>query len=280
MLLSEAWPLYEADKRLLGYSEETFKAYKIQSGLLCRGMGDIDIKEVTFEGLKAYLAAQTHLAKSSLGHRVRFVRSLFRWANEEGYIPTNPAARLREPKLGKRIPRAIPEDIVVELQECCESPLERALLEFFYASGCRIGEVYGLNRNAINWQNRSAIILGKGDKEREIYFTDRCAVWLRKYFKSRTDTDMALFVTERRPIHRMSKAEMRYIINRIMGRLEEKSKISPHRLRHTYAMHLLNNGAPLFFIQSMLGHTKPSTTEIYLHLSGEYRRQEYKKHFN
>ena len=89
--------------------------------------------------------------------------------------------------------------------------MEKALFEFMFSTGCRIGEVVTLDRGRINWSNRSAVIRGKGDKEREVYFNIRCEIWLKLYLDNRVDRDPAIFVTERDP-HRMSIATMRYII--------------------------------------------------------------------
>lgn len=278
MLISQAWEAYAADKRLLGYSPHTMRAYKLQSTLLIRHLGDIDIKDTAFAQLKGYLVAQNHLKPASIGHRIRFLKSLFKWAQDEGVMTTNPAAKLREPKTAKRLPKDLQEEDVELLREACKSPLERALVEFFYSTGCRIGEVAGLNRNAINWENRSVIVFGKGSKERETYFTIKAAIWLKKYLKERKDTDMALFVTERAP-HRMSIAEVRYIIKRVAKRAEIEANVYPHRLRHTFATSLLNNGAPLELIQSYLGHAKLETTRIYAQLSGQRRRELYQRYF-
>ena len=136
-----------------------------------------------------------------------------------------------------------------------------------FSTGCRIGEIVSLDRARINWSNRSAIIRGKGDKEREVYFNIRCQIWLKRYLDNREDRDTAIFVTERDP-HRMSIAQMRYIIKRISNRASINKDIHPHQLRHSYATHLLNNGAPLDVIQSLLGHEKSETTRIYAQLSG------------
>jgi integrase/recombinase XerD len=147
-----------------------------------------------------------------------------------------------------------------------------------FSTGCRIGEIVSLDKNRINWSNRSAIVRGKGDKEREVYFNIRCDIWLRRYLDQRQDCDPAIFVTERYP-HRMSIAQMRYIIKRISGRARINKNIHPHQLRHSYATHLLNNGAPLEVIQSLLGHEKSETTRIYAQLSGSLRQELYKKYF-
>jgi integrase/recombinase XerD len=278
MLLSQAWSVYEADKFLAGYSPVTLKSYRLQINLLIRGIGDLEIGEVTLVQLKSYLAAQTHLKPASLGHRVRFIRSFFNWAHQEGFIPLNPAYKLFEPKIGQRLPKALNEEDTEMLREGCKSALEHALIEFAYTTGCRVGEMYRLDRNQINWEQRSAIVLGKGDKEREVYFSIKCGIWLKKYLLNRHDQDPALFVTERAP-HRMSISEIRYIVKRVAKKSDVQANVYPHKLRHSYATHLLNNGAPLEAIQSFLGHAKIETTRIYANLSGPRRRELYQKYF-
>jgi integrase/recombinase XerD len=282
MLLSEAWHLYEMDKKLLNYSKHTLKAYKLKVKLLSIGLGDPDINAITYEQLKSYLAKQEHLKPSSIGHRIRFIQSFFRWAIDEGYVSKNPAARLREPKLGTRIPKFLTDEDIEILREACISPLEHALVEFLFTTGCRIGEIAILNKSALDMQNGSVIVHGKGDKEREVYFNTKCRIWLKKYLEWRSkdarDNDPALFVTERSP-HRMSIAQIRYIIKRISARAGIEANVYPHRLRHSYATHLLNNGAPMEAIQQLMGHQKAETTQIYAQLSGERRKELYKRYF-
>jgi len=280
MRLTEAWEAYQADKRLLGYSPHTLKAYHLQLTLLARHFGDVELDSLTFEDLKAYLAKDAERLKpASIGHRVRFLKSLFRWAHDEGYIVCNPAAKLKEPKQGQRVPKALAEEDVELLREACESALEHALVEFIYSTGCRIGEIHRLNRNAVDWENRSVIVHGKGDKEREVYFSIRCGIWLRRYLEERKDDQVALFVTQRRPYRRMSIAQIRYIIKRVASRAGVEANVYPHRLRHSYATHLLNNGAPLELVQSLLGHEKTETTRLYAQLIGRRRRELYRKYF-
>jgi integrase/recombinase XerD len=101
---------------------------------------------------------------------------------------------------------------------------------------------------------------------------------VKRYTHIRTDKDAAIFVTERSP-HRMSIAQLRYIIKRISNRARIDKTIHPHQLRHSYATHLLNNGAPIDAIQSLLGHEKSETTMIYAQLSGRLRQELYRKYF-
>ena len=279
MILSDAVKAYEADKRIEGFSAQTLNVYRLQAKLLIDHFGNINMNNITTLQLKNYLAESSNKLKpSSLSHRIRFIRSLFRWSHEEGIIDLNPASKIKEPKVGKRIPTFLTEREIEYLRDACFTPMEKALFEFMFSTGCRIGEIVSLDRNSINWGNQSAIVLGKGDKEREVYFNVRCDIWLKKYLDTRDDNDPAIFVTERSP-HRMSIAQMRYIIKRISKRAGINKTIHPHQLRHSYATHLLNNGAPLEVIQSLLGHEKSETTRIYAQLSGRLRQEFYRKYF-
>lgn len=280
MLVSEAWEKYKSDKRIEGYSPLTLKMYGFQCNLLKRHFGNIEMGDYTTENLKQYLGeAGGHLKSSSLGHRVRFIKSLFKWTHEEGYLLKNPAAKLKEPKLGKRIPKFLSEREIEHLREGCHTSMENALFEFFYSTGCRIGEVAKLNQDDINFEESSVVVHGKGDKEREVYFNVRCAIWLKRYLNERDDEEPCLFVTERKPIRRMSIDSLRYVVKRISSRAGIKKIIHPHQLRHSYATHMVDNGAPLEVIQSLLGHEKSETTRIYAHLSGKLRHDFYSKYF-
>ena len=240
MFLSEAWEKYYIDKKIEGYSLQTLKTYSLQFKMLVRYFGDVNTDEFAVDQLKNYLIAEgEHLKPSSLGHKVHFLRSFFKWLYEEGFISYNPAIKLKEPKVGKRIPKFLTEMEIEQLRDSCITPMEKAVFEFFYSTGCRIGEVVILNRANINISGRSVIVKGKGDKEREVYFNIRCSLWLQKYLEERTDCDECLFVTERRPKKRMGIENVRHIIKRISIRANINKEIHPHQLRHSYATHML-----------------------------------------
>jgi site-specific recombinase XerD len=280
MNLKDLWKMYEADKRILGFSQHTLKAYNLQFKILHREIGDLEIEEISLNLLKEYLSKQSERLKpSSLGHRIRFIRSLFRFAFEEGHLSRNPSLKLREPKMDKRIPKFLIEEDVIHLKITCDSPREHALLEFLYCTGCRVGEIQKLNIEDINWENCSVIVNGKGSKQREVYFTTECKVWLKQYLENHQDTCKALFVTETHPTRRMMIPTIRYSLKKLAARGEIVANVYPHRFRHTYACKLLDNGAPLDFIQGMLGHEKASTTQIYAQLRGERRRELYRRYF-
>lgn len=190
----------------------------------------------------------------------------------------NPTIKLKEPKQGKRVPKALTIEELELLRDSCEDTLEHALIEFFFASGCRVAEIQRLNRGDIDWQRGAATVLGKGNREREVYFGAKARIWLQRYLHNRPDDDPALFVTTRRP-HRMSVHEMQYIFKRIANRCGLCDKVSPHKMRHTLATVLINQGAPLAAVQSILGHEKPETTQLYTTLSGSTRQHSYQRYF-
>lgn len=158
------------------------------------------------------------------------------------------------------------------MREACFTPIEKGLFEFMFSTGFRIGEIVSLYKNCINWSNHFAIVLGKGDKEREVYFNIRCEIWLKRYLDLRLDKDPAIFVTDRHP-HRMSIGQMRYSLKQISSRAAINKEIHLHQLRRSYATHLLNNGTPIDVIQSLLGHEKSETTRIYAQSIGNLRRE-------
>ncbi|MGE7920557.1 tyrosine-type recombinase/integrase [Viridibacillus sp. NPDC093762] len=137
------------------------------------------------------------------------MKSLFRWSHEEGYLQMNPASKIKEPKVGKRIPKYLSEKEIELLREACHSAMEKAMFEFMFSTGCRIGEIVSLKKNDINLSNRSAIVKGRGDKVSEVYINIRIEIWLKRYIDNRNGTDPAIFVTEVYP-YRMSVAQMIY----------------------------------------------------------------------
>jgi len=285
MRLSEVWSLYKADKQLEGYSSHTLKGYELQHNLFLEHVGDLDISSITYQTMKDYLAKDAHRLKpASIAFRMKYFRSVWRYAVDEGIVRENPASRLRDPKMPKRIPKDMDPEQIEMLRIACNTTLEHALLETFFASGCRIGELHQANRNIVDFSNRTMTIIGKGDKERTVFFDVRCAVWLKKYLNERNDNNMALFVTERKfkangnQPRRMSKDQMRWVLNRIAKRAGIEN-VYPHRLRHTFAMHLLRNGAPLEVIQQFMGHTSLETTRIYSDYNTEMKKQLYAKYF-
>lgn len=278
MLLSEASEAYLTIRKQEGFSQYTIKAYRLQFKVLMRDIGDMDIDDVTLQVLRRHLSNNDHLKSSSLGHKIRAIKSLFNWLAEEEFVVRNPTLKLKEPKQGKRVPKALTIEELELLRDSCNSSMEHALIEFFFATGGRLSEIQRVDRNEIDWQRSSLMVLGKGDKEREVYFGAKARIWVQRYLRERKDDDPALFVTVRNP-HRMSVHQMQYVFKRIAKRCGLEKRVSPHKMRHTLATVLLNQGAPLVAVQSLLGHEKPETTQLYATLSGASRQQSYQRYF-
>jgi integrase/recombinase XerD len=226
MRLSEASETFLEVRHQEGFSSHTINAYRLQHKILIRDIGDLDLCQITLQLLRGHLSHNGHLKAASMGHKVRAIKSLFNLFYEEGALERNPALKLTEPKVGKRIPKALTIDEWELLRDSCQSALEHALVEFAFATGCRVAEIQQINRTDIDWQRRAVTVLGKGDKEREVYFGAKSRIWLERYLGGRGDHDRALFVTERRP-HRISIHEIQYIFKRIANRCELEDKVSP-----------------------------------------------------
>ena len=279
---------YLEAKRLDGYSPRTLYSYRRQLQHLAVCLGNSTrVDQIRLEHLRAHLSGFTHLKTSSLANRVRVVKVFFKWLHEEEVLLRNPAVKLKEPRLPHRIPKALSVEEVELLRDACTSPLEHALVEFFFATGCRVGEVHGLNQDKLDWTRRSAIVLGKGNKEREVYFGAKASLWLRRSLNGREDSCPAFFVTDRRRARkdgnlsrqRISISQMQRIFKRVAARCGLATRVTPHVLRHTLATLLLNQDAPIAAVQSILGHASPTTTQLYIHLSGESRQMLYRRYF-
>ena len=262
-----------------GYSPNTIRAYVLQGRLLLEALGDQDLDAVTTDGLRNYLGTLAHLKPASLGHRIRFLHALWHWLQDEEYTERNPTHRIREPKGGDRIPKALSVDQLEDLRDSCQTLREHALLELFFATGCRLSEVAGMDRDRLQWDRRAIRVIGKGNKEREVYWGAKADRYLRKYLANRIDEDPAVFVTERQPFRRMHAKSIYHAIKRMAKRAGMAEVVWPHKFRHSLATSLIDHGADLTVVQSLLGHQKPQTTLLYTTLSGNRRRLEYDRYF-
>lgn len=280
MRLSDGVGSYLQAKAVEGYSPYTIKAYGLQLRLLGEWLEDPALEAITTQQLRDYIAKDLERLKpASTGHRIRAIHSLFRWLVDEEILARDPSAKVKERGTYDRIPKALSEEQVETLRDACRTPRERALVEFFFATGARLAEVCRLNRADVDFERRSVIVLGKGAREREVYFGHKATHRLRQYLDSRTDDCEALFVTERRPYRRAASGTVRHEIKAIAKRVGLGALVSPHKWRHTLATSLLDRGADLMVIQSLLGHQRPSTTLLYLNLSGKRRRDTYDRYF-
>ncbi len=234
--------------------------------------------------VRAFLAAMTRdgLARSSQGRALSAVKSLFRYACREGRLPANPAAGVKTPKQDKTLPRHLRPGEIERLVEAPEGekPLDRrdrAILELLYATGLRVGELVSLDWPDIDLKARVLRVLGKGGKERMVPFGGPAAAALDAWLKTWEDVfrrpqaaerdDEPVFLSQRG--RRLSDRSVRRIIDRYAAAAGVPAGVHPHTLRHTFATHLLEEGADLRTIQELLGHSSLATTQRYTHVELE-----------
>lgn len=269
--------MFIAVKKLDGLSEKTLYNYKLH----LQRLNQYVLKPVNFittTDIRMYLAQISKDKKqSTLATEISVLKSFFGWMHDEEIIEKNPMKKIKQPKVAKRLRSALTIEEVERLRDACSTSRERALLETLYSTACRLDEVVKLNKNDINFNTLSARVIGKGDKERIVYLSSKCKLYLEKYIYSRNDNCDALFVTSRRPHSRLGRRSIQKEIANIGIIANIEKPIYPHILRHSFATHALQSGMTLDTIQRILGHTDPSTTQIYSELNDSTVQQEYKK---
>jgi len=268
--------LFLAAKRLEGLSGLTLDGYQLELMIFSKYVQK-PIEYISTADIRLFLGEFPHLKNSSIAKKMSVLKSFFGWLTEEEIIHKDPTRKIKPTRKEQRIPKVLTIEELEMLREACKTERERALLETLYATGGRLSEIQQLNKDDINWQGMSALVVGKGDKEREVFFSFKAFYHLKKYLKVRKDNEPALFVTERRPYRRISNRAIQREIKNIAFRAGIAKNVHPHTLRHTFATLTLNNGADISTIQSILGHSNPATTQVYATVSGEYKREQYKK---
>lgn len=270
---------YLAVKKLDGLSMKTLYNYKLHLERFCHYLPKA-LNLITEADIRLYLAMlmkQNNLKQTSMASEVNILRSFFGWLRDEDIIQHNPMVHIKTPKVSKRLRHALSDEEVELLRQACITLREKAIFEFFISSGCRLSEVQAVNIKDINWSERSLHVIGKGDKERIVYFSIKAKILLKKYLASRNDIDEALFVTSRHPYHRLGDRSIEKEFKRIAERTGFEKSIYPHLMRHSYATHNMSSGMSLQTLQHLLGHTNPSTTLIYAEMNEDNIKHEYRK---
>jgi integrase/recombinase XerD len=228
--------------------------------------------------IRRHLASysSTGVKTSTVQRKIAIFRSFFDWMENEEYILKSPMRKIKSLKLEKRLRKALTFEELEKIRDICNTYRERALLEFFYSTGCRLDEVVKLNKQDIDWQDLSTRVIGKGNKERTVFINAKAKVFLQKYLMSRLDDCEALFVTIRKPFRRMKRRAIEREISNIGKRIG--LHIYPHLIRHTTATCMLHNGAELYEVQRVLGHEYPSTTQIYAQISDDSIKNAHRKY--
>ena len=182
---------------------------------------------------------------------------------DNGYMDRSPMKLVPPIKLPKTQPKPLSEEEMELLRVACRDHRDRAILEVYYSTACRLSELLRVNVNDIDWKTGTLTIIGKGSVEGQVFITDKAMVYLKSYINSRKDKDPALFVCERAPFGRMGTKSVQDIFRRL-GRVSKIGKrVHPHKMRTTRASNLLSCGAQLSEVQGLLHHASADTTLRY-----------------
>ena len=267
-----------AAKKIDGLSPKTLKNYREMLGAFAASV-DKPAGRIATDDIRAYIGqlSARGLRDSSIQTHINTLRSFFAWLELEDMIRKNPMRKIKSLKIDRMAARRPLEPEEMErLRDGCRSYKERALVEFLVSTGCRLSEVVGIRVNRVDWQRRCVTVLGKGHKERTVYFSVRAKLMLQEYLSKRKGGD-ALFASSRAPYAPMSPRAVEKALQRIGERAGVTRRIHPHILRHTFATAALKGGMDLTIIQRLLGHTDPKTTLIYAELQPEAVRYAYEK---
>ena len=269
----------------LNYSELTIKSYQLD---LTDFFEYIESKKINYltitnhdvRGYLKYLDS-CNLKNSTISRRISTLRTFYNYLVDENIVENNVFHNVKNPKLEKKLPNYLNYNEMEELLESIdisttEGLEKRLLIEMFYSTGCRVSEMINVKISDIDFTNKTIRIMGKGSKERIVYFGDYASKYLDNYI-SKVKCDKYLFTNKKG--EKLTINEVEQIVKDIMKHISIKTHVTPHTLRHTFATHLLNNGADIKTVQELLGHANLSTTGIYTHVSSDRLKDIYFKTF-
>lgn len=271
----------------LNYSDNTIKSYDNDLEKFIKYFQNKDILKVGVKDIEKYINTLSELAPSSVSHNISTLRSFYNYYLKLDKISYNPCDSIKQPKLGRHLPVYLTISETEKLLDIkIETPFDarnKALLELMYATGLRISEAITLEFKNIDPEECIVRVIGKGSKERIVPINDYALDALNDYLKNyrpllvKNNINNYIFLNNhgnlltRQGVFKMIKAEcLKKGITK---------NISPHTIRHTFATHLLENGADLRIIQELLGHSDISTTQIYTHITNETLHREYNEYF-
>lgn len=252
-------------QKLRGRRVGTLEGYRQFLERFLRTVGK-SIEEISVGDIRQFLMAEEARGNkvTTIAAKIACLRSFFNWLEREEYIPKNPMRRIDRPKLPPAAPKYLTHDEIEALREAAASTslMDQLIVEVLYSSGLRVSELIALDWDDVDFANKQAIVReGKGGKSRIVPLSTRAVRLLKRYQKTRRDQDPCVFRSREK--NRMTKATVEYRLKRL-GRLAGlQSHVTPHRLRHSQATHLLEAGMPLDMIQRLLGHSSIATTQIY-----------------
>lgn len=255
-----------------GLADNTIQAYRRDLSDFCMIENIEDIACVTRITINSYIRKlrERKLAPTSVIRKIASIRGFFKWTTSIGILTKNPASTIEQPKIPQRLPKIVSIKEIEEMLSNNLTPLERVVMELLYSCGLRVTELVNLKLNDIDLSSKYIRCFGKGSKERIIPLGEIAKRAVTAYLPSRELVIKKYNITTKKLLisehgHFISRQDVYNFIHS-QGKLIQKN-ISPHTLRHSFATHLLENGADLRVVQELLGHSDVSTTQLYTHIS-------------
>ena len=270
--------LFISAKRIEGCSERTLNYYETTINNMIENLNK-KVNCIETEDLRNYLSeyqARNNCSKVTIDNVRRILSSYFAWLEDEDYIVKSPVRRIHKVKANQTVKETYTDEELEEMRDSCTEIRDLAMIDFLSSTGVRVGELVNIDKVDVNMQERSCVVLGKGGKEREVYFDARTKIHLQNYLSTRTDNNSALFVSLLKPYERLkiSGVEIRL---RELGKKTNIKKVHPHKFRRTMATKAIDKGMPIEQVQVLLGHRKIDTTLQYAMVNQNNVRNSHKK---
>lgn len=269
------------------FSNHTAKAYysDVMSYLLW--LDDTSCLTANFAKVREYLyfIQKFNYKKTTLARKIASIRTFYKYLYRERLVDTNPTTNLSAPKRPKSLPKFLTTEEVEKIMNGIkiDTPAgyrNRTILELLWATGMRISELSGLNFGDLNLENNEITVFGKGAKERIVLISDKAKEYLESYINTARPLVAKGFplepITDSTPVfinntgYRLQNKTVRNVINSVVESIELPKHVTPHMFRHSFATHLIENGADLRVVQELLGHASISNTQIYTHVSTKH----------
>lgn len=270
--------MFIAAKRIEGCSERTLNYYETTIKTMIDKLSK-KVNSIETEDLRNYLSeyqAKNNCSKVTIDNVRRILSSFFAWLEDEDYIMKSPVRRIHKVKATQTVKETYTDEELEEMRDACVEIRDLAMVDFLASTGVRVGELVNLDRVDVDMQERSCVVLGKGGKEREVYFDARTKIHLQNYLNSRIDNNPALFVSLLRPYDRLKISGIEIRLRELGKRINIK-KIHPHKFRRTMATKAIDKGMPIEQVQVLLGHRKIDTTLQYAMVNQNNVRNSHKK---
>ncbi len=273
-------------------SNHTMDAYKRDINQYLMYLGDLDLQnlsDVKSTHVRDYIRVLNDggMAPASISRIISSIRTYYRFLSSENILNENPVLLINNPKLPKKLPDVLSEKeislIINAIQESSQFyQRDKAIIEMLYSCGIRVTELCNLEMPNLFIDEDLLRVMGKGNKERLLPLGVRSKKYVSEYIKHSRNSHIkksgSSFVFVSRNGNQLTRAMINIILNKWTQVSGLKKSVSPHKLRHSFATHLLEGGADLRFVQALLGHSDISTTQIYTHIDKHYLKEVYKIH--